>query len=291
MNHCLPFDQRRLLPTNIHYQYFPFDYFLCTQKELGFTSIDLVTMPPHVWINDRNHEDLAQLRNMILDAGLDTAVVTPESATLRFILNATDTERRQRSMQYYKNCLTAAQELGAKILAITMSGAFWDESPVFAQARAIDTLRALCLEAEKSGVTIAVETAPVGSEVTLCTLQELKTVLQSVNHPLLKATLDTVAMSEAGETITQWFTELPQQIAYVRFADGRAGGGHYVWGTGVYPVERYLTELAASGYRGNLGLKVNLAAYSQHPVQADTQNLQALRPYLQDCEVRSNAIG
>jgi len=279
------FRQEQLLPSNNHYQYFPFEFFLQTQKELGFSAVDLVAMPPHVWISDHDCEDLTKLRDLIEQTGMRTAVLSPERATLRFTLNATDLERRVRSMQYYKNCLSAAQKLGATILSISMSGAYWDEAPVQANERIADILRELCDEAECVGVMLALETSPACNETVLNTLQELKTLLQEVNHPMLKATLDIVAISEARETIPQWFEALGEEIVYVRLSDGRIGTSHYALGTGVYPIDRYLTELSEQGYEGYIGLKADLAEYSQEPVQTDIHNLQSLRPYLHDANV------
>ena len=289
MEDMLKIDRERFIGSNIHYQYFPLSYFLKTQAELGFQGIDLVAMTPHVWINDRTSEDLNTLRDMILSENLEVSVLSPEHTTMRFLLNATESDRYERSLKYYQNCIDAAYALGAKIVSVAMTGAFRDEDPAAAYSRAVETLKRLCGYAEKTGTVIALETSPVGSETILCTLKELGNTMEKVNHPLLKATLDTVSMAEAGESICDWLNLLGERIVYVKLCDGRAGSDHYVWGTGVYPLNCFLREIIRAGYAGPIGLKTTLAAYNQDPAGTDGQNLIALYPFFKK-EAKFHAI-
>lgn len=289
MGDIFKINRGRFIGSNIHYQYFPLSYFLKTQAELGFQGIDLVAMTPHVWINDRTCEDLNTLRDMIFSENLRVSVLSPEHTTMRFLLNATEPERQERSIKYYQNCMEAASVLGAKIISVAMTGAFRDEDPKAAYDRAVGTLKRLCDYAEKTDTVIALETSPTGSETILCTLDELNNIIQEVDHPLLKATLDTVSMAEAGETIHDWMNLLGDKIVYVKLCDGRVGSGHYVWGTGVYPLESFLKEIGKTGYSGPIGLKTTLAEYNQDPAGTDGRNLNALNPFFKK-EAKSYAV-
>lgn len=276
MANCNPLELTRLTSSNIHYKYYPFEYFLDTRAALGFENIELHLCPPHVWIDWQKSEDLAVLRKNIEKHGLSSPVLRPECDSLRYSLCAADPERLRRSGIYFEHCLDAAVELGAKLLSVSASGTYMDEPYKTAFVRAVEQISDLCKKAAPRGIKIALESFCPKDSIIGNSLAEIKKLMDAVNHPALTATLDTVSMSEAGETIHQWFEVLEGRIGYVRLADGRAGSGHYIWGMGIYPLERYLAQIEDCGYKGLFSLHLTLENYYQDPLKADQQNRDAL---------------
>lgn len=270
----------RLISSNIHYKYYPFEYFLDTCFSLGLKNIELYLCPPHVWIDWQKNEDLTALRKNLEKYGLSSPVLRPESDSLRYTLCAADPERLRRSGIYFERCLDAAAELGAELLSVSASGAYMDEPYKTAFARAAEQIGSLCDKAALRGIKIALESFCPNDSIINNSLAEVKKLMDAVSHPALTATLDTVFMSEAGETIHQWFEALEGRIGYIRLADGRAGPEHYIWGKGIYPFERYLSQIEDCGYKGLFSLHLTLEDYYQDPKQADQQNIDALLRFL-----------
>ena len=148
-----------------------------------------------------------------------------------------------------------------------------------------ETLYTLSTFAEKHEVclllgTVLGEESPYNASTPVLTcLSEIKTVLSQVNSPALKAYLDTLAISLTGETITQWFSALGDNIRLIRFTDGNYNG-YRIWGTGCLPCEKYLSELQSSKYSGPLSLAVPGERYCENPMEADNLMLAYFRAAL-----------
>ena len=272
-------DKSRLLSTNSHYQYYPFEYFLKVQAAFGMKNIELYGLPQHVRIGWKTGGDIEKLLQRIEGYGLSVPVLRPECNSSRYMLCAADRERLRRSELYYARCVDSAAGIGAKILSVNALGAYMDEPYNIAFERAAISIYRLCKRAEESGVTIALETFCPGDSMICNSLDELKKLMDAVNHASLTATLDTLSMSEAGETIPKWFETLQGKIGYVCFSDGRSGSERYTWGSGIYPAGHYLDALNRCGYHGFLGMRLTRAEYYQEPELADSKNLDALKRF------------
>ena len=53
---------REMLMSNEHYAYYPFAYFLEQQAAMGSKCLELFLAPPHVWVDWRGAEGIAELR-------------------------------------------------------------------------------------------------------------------------------------------------------------------------------------------------------------------------------------
>lgn len=161
---------------------------------------------------------------------------TPECATYYYTMNAPEGGFHDRSMEYFKRGLEAAEKMGAKKLLTNCIGAPFDEEYDRAYDRAVRSLKELSKTAADHGITIAVETVRPEESRVVITLPELVRLLKDVDSPHVKAGLDTVAMGVAGETPRQWFETLGKNIVHLHFIDGRPYN-HLVWGDGLYPLE------------------------------------------------------
>ena len=101
-------------------------------------------------------------------------------------------------------------------------------------------------------------------------------VILRVDSPWLVACLDTNAMSVCGDDIPGWFARLGACTHLVRLCDGNYHGWR-AWGEGCLPMDRYLEQLEAAGYRGELSLLVPGERYVDRPGHPLRQALAALR--------------
>ena len=238
-------------------------------------------MAPHYLIDYKGYQDPMEMRKKVEDRGMTIGCFTPECASYHYTMCGADPGFHQRSMDYFKRGLEAAERLGAKKLLTNCIGGTWDEEYDRVYERAVESLRELAPVAADHGITIAVETVRPEESRVVITLPELQQLLRDVDHPNVKAGLDTVAMGVAGETPRQWFEALGKDIVHTHFIDGRPYA-HLVWGDGLFPLERYLDVLNEFGYEGLLGQEITDGRYFDDPAEADRRNVAAFEPYFVD---------
>lgn len=263
----------------IHYLYYPLDYMLDAQAKAGFQTIELVGMAPHFLMDHTGFQATAPVRKMAEDRGLTIGCFTPECAVYQYLMCAPDEGFHHRSMEYFKRGLEAAGQLGAEKLLTNCIGGTWDEDYERVYERAVRSLTLLAATAADYGVTIAVETVRPEESKCIITLPELKRLLGDVNHPNVKAGLDTIAMGVAGETPEEWFKTLGKDIVHTHFVDGRPYG-HLVWGDGLFPLESYLDVLNKYHYEGLISQEITDFRYFEDPAAADARNYRAFEPYI-----------
>ena len=275
----MPYLRReQLAGMGIHYMYYSLDYFLQSQAELGFKTIEMWCGLPHFILDDYGYQDTQELKKKVESYGLHIGVFTPECAMYSYLICAHDPLAQKHSMGYYTNGIKAAGEVGAKIMLTNCCGGDWKEDPERTFDRAVQVLRKLAPVAEDNGVTLAVETVRPEESRVVITLPELKRLLDAVDHPNVKAALDVTAMGVAGETMQEWFETLGSDIRHMHFPDGRPYG-HLIWGDGLHPLEDYLQLLNDYHYEGYLGQEITDGRYFDDPKEADRKNIAAFESY------------
>ena len=270
----------QLSAMGIHYLYYPLDYMLDAQAAAGFQTIELVGMAPHFLMDHTGFQDPEPVRRKAEARGLQIGCFTPECAVYHYLMCAPDPGFHERSLEYFKRGLEAASRLGAGKLLTNCIGGLRDEPYERIYDRAVQSLRILGPVAADYGVTIAVETVRPEESPCIITLPELKRLLADVDHPHVKAGLDTIAMGVAGESPEQWFETLGSDIVHTHFVDGRPYG-HLVWGDGLYPLGRYLDVLTQYGYQGLISQEITDFRYYEDPAAADARCFAAFEPYLE----------
>jgi len=296
--------REQLAGVNLHYRLFPLESFFRSQQALGIKSVELWAGAPHFLLGCDGVQDCAGLKAQAESFGLRIPVFSPECVTYPFPLCSGNPEVRRMAHDYYANAIRAAARLGAGVVPLSCAGGLKDEDGEAVFRRAAEALRALAPLAGDQGVTLAVETLCPDASVTVNTLPQLLRLLDEVDSPSVQAALDVCAVRTAGETLEQWFDALGDRIVHIHFTDGRPGG-RLVWGRGLHPLDDYLQTLDRRGYRGYLGLNLNVRGtwfdpslvdeergftgtefvpenYWFTPAEADRKNLEAFAPYLAD---------
>jgi fructoselysine 3-epimerase len=267
---------------NVHYYYYPFEYFLDVQRKLGCSNIELWGGTPHIWVNHLSYNDCNKIKREIDKRGQKIVVFTPESTSYRYSLCASEPDRHRKSMEYYKKCIKVSAELGAPYMCINATGKYEDESYDAAWERCVESVYRLCEDAKHEGVEIAIETLCVEQSGIMNTLAELVRLFSEVKSSNLKAVLDTVSVESAGESINQWFQALGEDIVHTHFVDGRNDSNRLIWGDGCYPLDRFLRKLDENGYKGYLGQEITARSYYENPEEADMKNIKALRRFIKE---------
>lgn len=270
------FVRERLAGMNIHYYFFPLEYFLDAQRSLGIQRIELWGGSPHVWVDHLSCSSVTSIKKQLQARRQSIAVFTPEYSSYRYLLCSSDPAVFAKSMDYYLHCIELTKELGATMMCVNITGRFRDENYAAAWGRCVDAVGRLCGAAGQAGISLAVETLSPDQACIMTRLEELKKLFSEVGSKQLKAVIDTVSIGAAGETIEQWFDAFGRDIVHIHFADGRNDGNHLAWGDGCFPLAKYLHQLNERGYEGLISSNISTRRYFTNPVATDKKNYIAL---------------
>ena len=269
-----------LLGSNSTYSHMPLEVCLDNLGELGLTALDFVPQAPHFWCSHAEMGDVAALRRMLEERGMRAAVITPPP--YRYSITAPAGMQRQATLDYYRRCILLAASLGAERVVLGAEGACWDLERKRLLDQAAWMLDRLCPTAAAARVKLLL-TPVLGPDAPLAAqspvlgpAEEILSVIRRVDSPWLGACLDTNAMSVWGDDIPGWFARLGTCTDLVRLCDGNYHGWR-AWGEGCLPLNRYVEQLEAAGYRGELSLLLPGERYVDRPGHPLRQALAALR--------------
>lgn len=264
---------------NIHYLFYSFEYFLDAQVNAGIKTIELWAGTPHFFLSYLEYSDCKRVQRLIEKRGLQVKIITPENCTYQYQFAAQEREQFEKSALYFKKALDAGAELGCEIMAVNSGWGYWNEDREEAWKRSKEMLTVLADYAKTKNIRLAMESLRPEESNLATTVQDVKRMLKEVNHPNLKAMIDTTAMGVAGETIDQWFEELGDDIIHMHFIDGNPYG-HLIWGDGTHNMKRFLESLKRYSYTGYLGQEITEFDYYNRPAEADLRNRKAFDPYI-----------
>ena len=264
---------------NIHYLFYSLEYFLDAQVKAGIKTIELWPGTPHFFLSYMEYSDCKKVRKLMDERNLTAKIITPENCTYQYQFAAQEKEQFEKSLGYFKKALDAGEELGVEIMAVNSGWEYWNEEREEAWKRSKEMLSILAEYAKTKNIRLAMESLRPQESNLATTVTDVKRMLDEVNHPNLKAMIDTTAMGVAGESIDQWFELLGEDIIHMHFIDGTPYG-HLVWGDGNHSMEEFLHALNRHGYKGYLGQEITEFDYFQNPAAADLKNMKAYEPFI-----------
>ncbi len=101
--------REQLAAIGIHYVYYPLDYMLDSQAKAGYKTIEMLGMAPHYLMDETGYQDPVELRKKVEARGMKIGCYTPECATYYYTMNAPEGGFHDRSMEYFKRGIEAAE--------------------------------------------------------------------------------------------------------------------------------------------------------------------------------------
>jgi len=264
---------------NLHYRYFPWEYFLDSVAANGLTRIELWAGAPHFYIGDVRPGDVRRLSADLSRRGLTVVCFTPEQCIYPINIASREKVLRERSVRYLEKCIDVAADLGCPLLLVTSGLGYFSEGPEEAWKLSRQSLSRLARKAARAGILLALEPLRTDESNLVNNLASLQKMLREVSSPVLKGMIDTIPMAIAGETIADYHRALGSDLVHIHFVDGKPRG-HLAWGDGVLPLDQYMRTLEDTDYRGALTLEITDSSYIMDPAMADARSIQTLQPYL-----------
>jgi protein FrlC len=266
---------------NIHYRYFPLEYFLDSASDNGFSSIELWAASPHFFIDDVGPKETASLRRETDKRGLRIICFTPEQCVYPINIAAREKQIRTRSINYFEKAIDISADLECELVLITSGWGYFSEPPDEAWRRSQDSLEILLRKAETKGITLVLEPLRTDESNLVTSLPMLSKMINEISSAALKGMIDTIPMALAGETISDYFQVLGDDLRHIHFVDGKPRG-HLAWGDGVLPLQKYITDLEDIAYQDYLSLEITDSTYYLDPGSAEVRSLASLMPFLNE---------
>ena len=271
--------KQQIASMNLHYRYFPWEYFLDAAVRHGLSRIELWAAAPHFLVEDSGRAEVRRVTADLKSRGLALVCFTPEQCVYPVNIAAKEKRLRERSVRYFEKSIALAADFGCPLLLVTSGLGYFSEEPTEAWKRSRDALEHLARRAGRAGVTLALEPLRTDESNLVNNLPTLVRMLREVSSPALKGMIDTIPMALAGETIEDYRAALGADLVHIHFVDGKPRG-HLAWGDGVLPLAHYLQTLRDMSYAGSLTLEITDSSYLLDPAAADARSLQTLAPYL-----------
>ncbi|AFC33273.1 putative endonuclease [Paenibacillus mucilaginosus 3016] len=262
---------------NITFRHFPLTYFLDAMNELGIGHIELWAGEPHLYVYRNALGTIRSIRQQVAARNLKIVCYTPEQCVYPFNLAASDSDWRQKSIEYFKDNLYAAAELEAGTMLLTSGIGDFSVSLEESWKYAADSLFRLCEAAERKGITLALEPLTRFESNLITDAGGVKRMLEEVGSPALKGMIDTVAMQLAGEHPEDYWA-LPGGVSHVHLIDGDGqSDAHLALDDGVLNWRQYLAGLQQCGYEGACTLEIMGYAYYRNPKDTMKQSIGKLQ--------------
>lgn len=262
---------------NITYRHFPFEHFLDQVIELGIEHIELWAGEPHLYVYRNVLGNLRHMRQQLKSRDMKVVCYTPEQCVYPFNIAASDSQLRQKSIDYFIDNLYAALELETNMMLVTSGIGDFAVSQSESWKYAGDSIYQISRVAEKEGVTLALEPLTRFESNLIIDAKGIKRMLEEIHSPSLKGMIDTVAMQLASETPEDYFSLLPE-MGHFHLIDGDGlSDAHLALDDGVLNWREYLTSLQSHNYDGACTLEIMGFNYYQNPQEALRESVRKIR--------------
>lgn len=268
--------QFELLGSNAQYIRYPLEHFFHVQKQLGVKFVDFVLQAPHIYIDSSRTLGADKVKWLMSKTKIKILAVTV--CPYRYTICADKHSiQAEKSKAYFKQCILTAEALEANYICMTAEGGCFDKNKEKMLSYAVENLNELAVFAKMHHVTLLLGTAfgpdcpENAASPVLCSMEDVRYVMERVDVDMLKLYVDTEVISTVGETISDWLAEFGADIKLIRMTDGNYHG-YRVWGDGCLPCSKYVGEIEKFSWDGIVSLQVPGEYYLENAEAADQKN-------------------
>lgn len=233
----------------MHYFFYPWEYFLENQKRLGVDKIDFYAAMPHIWIDHYACYGSRAIKQAVDEKGMVMVLFTPKP--YNYCIFAPEEPHGEMSENYYKNCISAAKELGISNMAISLAGGYRDYPENLVRKKGRERLFRLGELAAAENIDLLLETGET-ENLLFQTVQEAEIFFQGTNCGAFKLSLNIRTVGKSGELLSQWMEAFPHKLQYIRFHN-----------------EPVPDEINRADYRGMWGVCVSDDSNWDYPEETD----------------------
>lgn len=219
----------------------------------GFTGIDVWGGRPHAYRNDLSERELATLRQLLEDEGLQVASMIP--AQFRYPTSLCSPIRviQRDSIRYIQDSINTAAGLGAPMVSVCPGHTLYGQSREDGLARLKESLWEIAQFAARLGIQVAIEPADRYETDLLNTCRETLDLIRETGIDNLGVLLDNGHAQVVGESAVEAIEMLGDRLYHVHVDDNNGERDqHLVPGDGTFTFPPLIEALRSAGYSGFL---------------------------------------
>jgi len=235
------------------YVNFPVDEAVRRVARAGFDGIDIWGGRPHVYRQDFDAQQLADLRRLLESMGLRVPSFMPAFFRYPYNLSSPNEIVRQDSIDYMRVSIDNAAALGAELVLIVPGRSLHGQSKQDALARLIKSVREVCTYARRYPLRLAIEAVNQYVSDLINSAAAACQVIDQVDYERLGIVLDTGHINLGEESMEAALSLAGDRLYQVHINDNN--GRHQqnrMPGEGTFDFERFLRLLGQHGYNGYL---------------------------------------
>lgn len=257
---------------NYSYGLYSLDYFLESMNRLEQTNIEFWGAGPHLYQDECSVSDVEKIVKKIRKHDLQVICYTPEQCMYPVNIASRDKTIYAWSLRYLKRSLEISSQMESPRTLVTIGQGYRNESRDEAWKRCRESLLELAEYAGKMGTVIMLEHLTRTTTNLCVTAAQLKSMMDEVEGPYLKAMVDVDMAARVGEGPREYLQAMGNTIQHVHFVDGMPGG-HLALGDGILPLDQYMKDLNSFGYDQYLTLEILSDRYHENPEPAYAQSI------------------
>jgi protein FrlC len=247
----------------------------------GYDSVDVWSGRPHVYRHDFTVEALRHLCQLIDGSGLTVSSFLPAFYRYPYSLSSPNDIVRQDSIQYMKECVDNAVELGSPILLVVPGRTIYGQDREDGLKRLADSVDAVCQYAFQYDIKLGVEPANRFVTDLVVTAADAMRVISELGHANLGVVLDTGHMNLGSETTQKAVQLLGDHLLQLHVNDNDGiQQQNLVPGEGTFNFRELVDTLYQTNFDGALSAELGYH-YTLEPDRAVQLTAQRLRRILQ----------
>ncbi len=231
---------KKILPSSQEYANLPFKFFLKGIKERGFQCAEIWGGVPHFYTDCYGTGNFATQKKLFKEYGITPIIYRPEKYGYSLCAEK-GTILREASMDYYCYCAEAAEQIGASVLAVEVTGGLRDLGRPRLRELASDGLRKIARICENYKVTLIWRTGREEDGSAAINLEEAKELYDMTEDGQICSgiELDIKSFAQLNGCAALWFDVFGEEIKYVN---------------GLWGKDSFAEQILQQGYQGFLGL-------------------------------------
>lgn len=232
--------KKRILPSSQEYADMPFRGFLKGIKEKGFQCAEIWGGVPHFFTDCYGTGSLNAQKALFKEYSITPIIYRPERYGYSLCAEK-GTILRGASLDYYRYCGEAAEQIGASVLAVEITGGLRDLGRPKLRELAADGLREITRICGNYKITLIWKIGKEEDGSAAINLEEAKELYDMTEDGQIcpGIELDIKSFGQTNEKADLWFAVFGEKIKYVN---------------GLWGEDYFAEQILHRGYQGFLGL-------------------------------------
>lgn len=255
---------------------------------MGFNGIEVWGARPHAYVYDCDDRLINQINQWKETYNLEIAAYTPENCVYPYSLCSQSEKERIDTIEYYKEALNIAAQIGAPLIQITPGDPGYEGNEADDWKHLCETLAPVCEYAEKVGVDVVMETLTPMESLILTRADDLARLIKDVPSPRLLGMLDMVNPVFMKESFENYFDRLGEKMGHIHVTDSDGTTyAHLPIGEGIIAFEPAIQLFERRGYQRYCSIE--LSGCIEDPENYMQLSINRLRKIMENAGVKQTS--